>query len=320
MVGKARIARNGLTAGTLGAVVVGLWFLLFDTVRGRPFETPALLAAVFLHGASGADVPPITWSLVLQYSVLHFVAFMLFGVAAAALIVAAEREAGLVGALVIFVAGFESFFIALVMFHGPALLAAISWWSILAGNLLASGAMLAYFFFPHRALGRSLLGPWTAIAREGVIGGLIGSATVAVWFIVYDTFMGRPFYTPALLGATMLRGLHDPGTVHISAMVVLGYTVLHCTAFIAFGVLAAVLLAMSERDPMVLLGVFVLFTCFEVFFFSVAMLIDEALVGALGWWTIFVGNILATTTMLAYFLARHRGLHGRLIERWAAHD
>ena len=34
-------------------------------------------------------------------------------------------------------------------------------------------------------------------------------------------------------------------------------------------------------------------------------------------WTIFVGNILAATAMLAYFLARHRGLHGRLLEHWA---
>jgi hypothetical protein len=314
------IVRNGVVAGLLGAVTVALWFLLFDWSLGRPFETPALLAAVLLHGASGAELPVMTWSLVLQYTVLHVTAFLFFGIAAAALIVAAEGEAGLVIALLIFLVGFEVFFIALVMFHGPALQAAISWWSILAGNLLATGTMLTYFFFRHRALGQALLGPWTNVVSEGVVGGLIGAATVVVWFVVYDLANDRPLYTPALLGAAILRGLRDPATLHISTAVVLGYTVLHGAAFIGFGILAAVLLAVSEREPMLLLGVFVLFTCFEVFFFSAVMLVDEALLQSLGWWTIFVANILATTAMLGYFLARHCELGDRLRERWASQD
>lgn len=317
MISTGRIVRNGVVAGLLGAATVAFWFLVFDISRGRPFETPALLAAVLLHGSSGTELPAITWSLVVQYSLLHVGAFILFGLAAAALIVEAERESGLVVALIVFFVGFEVFFVALVMFHGPTLLAALSWWSILAGNLLASGIMLAYFFFRHRALGEALLGPWTRVVREGVVAGVIGAATVAVWFIVYDTGAGRPLHTPALLGAAILQGLRDPQALHVSATVVLGYSVLHGVAFIAFGLLAAVLLALSEREPMLLLAVFVLFTCFEVFFFGVVTLLDEALVESVGWWTIFVGNILAATAMLAYFLARHRGLHGRLLEHWA---
>jgi hypothetical protein len=42
-----------------------------------------------------------------------------------------------------------------------------------------------------------------------VAAGLIGAAAVAMWF-VYDTAMGRPLYTPALLGAAILKGLRDP--------------------------------------------------------------------------------------------------------------
>ncbi len=317
MMTKRQIVLDGVIAGLLGAAAVALWFLVFDASRGRPFETPALLAAVLFNGASGADVPVITWALVAQYSVLHVIAFALFGTAAAALIAAAEHEAGLVIALIIFFAGFEVFFIALVMFHGPALMANLSWWSILVGNLLASGAMLAYFLFGHQALGQALLGPWTGVVREGVVGGIIGAATVAVWFVVYDTATDRPLYTPALLGAAVLKGLRDPSALHISTAVVLGYSVLHVTAFILFGILAAVLLALAEREPMLLLGVFVLFTCFEVFFFGAVMLVDQALLMSLGWWTIFVANILAATAMLAYFLPRHRQLRGRLVEHWA---
>jgi hypothetical protein len=312
-----RIVLDGIVAGLLGAAAVALWFLLFDASRGRAFETPALLAAVLLHGASGAEVPAITWSLVVQYSVLHVTAFAVFGIAAAALIAAAEREPGLVIALIVFFAGFEVFFIALVVFHGPALMANLSWWSILVGNLLASAAMFAFFFFGHHALGQALLGPWTSVVREGVVGGIIGAATVAVWFVVYDTATERPLYTPALLGAAILKGLRDPATLHISTGVVLGYTVFHTTAFILFGILAAVLLAVAEREPIHLLGVFVLFTCFEVFFFSAVMLVDQALLASLGWWTIFVANILAAAAMLAYFLPKHRELGGRLLEHWA---
>jgi hypothetical protein len=217
-----RIVRNGLAAGLLGAATVALWFLVFDWARGHPFETPALLAAALLHGASDIDLPAITWSLVVEYSVLHLVAFVVVGIVAAWLIVAAERESGLVVGLLVFLAGFEVFFIALVMFHGPALLAALPWWGVLAGNLLATAVMLTYFFFRHRALGRALLGPWTEVVREGVVAGIIRAAAVAIWFLVYDTAMGRPLYTPALLGAAILKGLRDPNALHVSAAVVLG--------------------------------------------------------------------------------------------------
>jgi hypothetical protein len=305
-------------AGLLGATAVALWFLLFDGTRGRPFQTPALLAAVVLHGNTDPHVA-VTWSLVLQYSLLHYAAFILFGVGAAFLIVAAERETGLVAALVVFFAAFEVLFVALAMVLGPAVAATVSWWSVLVGNLLASGAMLAYFFFRHRALGRTLLGPWTGVVREGVIAGVIGAAVVAVWFLVYDTATGRPLHTPALLGAAILQGLRDPAILHVTTNVVVGYSVLHGAAFVLFGVLAAVLLAATEREPLLLLAVFVLFTCFEVFFFGAVMMMDEALVESLGWWTIFVGNIFATIAMLGYFLGRHRGLTERLAERWDVH-
>ena len=272
---------------------------------------------MLLHGAAGAHAVPISASLVLEYTGIHVAAFVLFGVAAGGLIAAAERETALIVALIIFFAAFEVFFIALVIYFGPSVNAVVSWWSVLVGNLLATGVMLTFFYVRHRVLGRSLLGRWTAIVREGAIAGVIGAAAVAVWFIVYDTSVGRPLHTPALLGAMLFEGLRDPATLHTTAGVVLGYTVIHGAAFIVFGIAAAALLTATEREPMLLLAVFILFTCFEVFFFGLVMAIDAALVEALGWWTIFVGNVLAATAMLWYFLRRHRGLRGRLADGWA---
>ena len=45
--------------------------------------------------------------------------------------------------------------------------------------------------------------------------------------------------------------------------------------------------------------------------------VDEALLRSLGWWTIFVGNLLAATAMLAYFRARHPSLGTRVRAQWA---
>ena len=43
-------------------------------------------------------------------------------------------------------------------------------------------------------------------------------------------------------------------------------------------------------------------------------------VGAFLGWTIFVGNLLSTVVMLAYFFKGHRGLARRLTAAWAEED
>ena len=45
--------------------------------------------------------------------------------------------------------------------------------------------------------------------REGIVAGLIGAAIIAVWFLIYDAARGRPFRTPALLGAAAPRPQMD---------------------------------------------------------------------------------------------------------------
>lgn len=155
---RHRVVGDGAMAGLLGAVTVALWFLLFDISRGVPLETPTLLAAALLHGktiVSGAQLQYIV-----EYTVLHFAAFLLFGVAAAVLIEAAERERSLIISLLIFLFAFEVLFMALTMFLGPMVSSALSWWSVLAGNLLATAVMMSYFFLiRHPLLLQQLLDP-----------------------------------------------------------------------------------------------------------------------------------------------------------------
>ncbi|HEV8144266.1 MAG TPA: hypothetical protein VGQ77_15500, partial [Methylomirabilota bacterium] len=49
-----------------------------------------------------------------------------------------------------------------------------------------------------------------SVLREGTIAGLLGAATVAIWFLIFDVLRGKPFLTPALLGSAVFHGLRDP--------------------------------------------------------------------------------------------------------------
>jgi len=42
--------------------------------------------------------------------------------------------------------------------------------------------------------------------QEGIVAGLIGAATVAIWFFIADAINGRPLYTPTVLGTALFRG------------------------------------------------------------------------------------------------------------------
>ena len=56
------------------------------------------------------------------------------------------------------------------------------------------------------------------ILREGVVGGLIGAAVVALWFLLFDLARGKPLLTPALLGAAVFYGVNNPieiGRAHV---------------------------------------------------------------------------------------------------------
>lgn len=79
----------------------------------------------------------------------------------------------------------------------------------------------------------------------------------------------------ALLGAVVFRGAADPRAVPTDLATILGYTVLHCLSFIVFGIVAA------ERQPILLIGLFMLFAAFEVLFFGLAMIFAQSIMGAL---------------------------------------
>src|SRR3989338_1603634 len=155
-----------------------------------------------------------------------------------------------------------------------------------------------------------------SVLREGIVAGLLGAAVVAVWFLFFDLARGRPLLTPGLLGAAVFQGVTDPIGLEIAPGNVLGYTLLHGLAFVAFGVIAASVMAVSEREPALFVAFVILFACFEVFFFGALGALGHSMVGALVWWAILIGNLLASIAMLWYLFRFHRALPATLVGSW----
>ena len=276
-----------------------------------------MLAAALLHGSREPVVmTSAAWQLVAEYSVVHFLIFAVIGAIGALMIEASERNPELFAPLLIFTAAFEVFFIALLVMVGPAAGAAAPWWKVLIGNLMATSAMITYFFWRQSALAENLMGPWIPVVREGVISGIIGALIVAAWFMIADLIGGHPFHTPALLGAIIFNGLNQTAPVIASPALVLGYTALHFFAFIMFGVAASITMAASEYEPLVALGVLVLFLCFEVCFAALVTLLDQSAIEEIGWWNIIGSNVLGLAAIITYYEVGHPRVVPRMIERW----
>jgi hypothetical protein len=152
------------------------------------------------------------------------------------------------------------------------------------------------------------------IYQEGIVAGIIGAVTVALWFFVIDLVNGRPLYTPTVLGTALFgRGSGPPSfeTLPISMEMVLMFTWVHGLAFAAIGGVVAWLLTTAERHPSVGFGILLLFVIFEAGFTVAAMLFAAPILKALTWPAILVANLLAAAAIGVYFWLRHPTLSVR---------
>ena len=157
-----KVLYEGIVVGLAGAAAVAAWFFVFDLIASTPFRTPALLGAVLFDGLRDPAGLTITSGLVLKYTAVHGLAFLLFGWAIAGLFALAERDRHLMFGVFMLFCCFEVFFIVMLMILAEWLFEALAWWNILAANLLAALVMLAYLFREHRVAWREFLS-----AREG---------------------------------------------------------------------------------------------------------------------------------------------------------
>jgi len=317
MKATGRILFDGAIAGILAAITIAVWFVIFDAARGQPLGSAGAWAATLFHSfANGAS--PHDASLVMLGDVLfHLCVFALIGIASAAILEAAETDGDLFPTMLAFVAAFAVFCIMLVMLLGPSAGVSLPWWKFVAGDLMATTVLMAFFLRRHPALARQLGGDWIGVADEGAIAGVIGALVVALWFVICDAIAGQLFRTPGLMGAAIFQGVFNPAHVVITPPLVLGYTALHFFAFVMFGIATAILLKAADVEPVFALAAIVLLACFEVFFVGALAIFDGAALQALGFWKILAGNIMAILAMIFYFARQHRGWMPRLRERWA---
>jgi hypothetical protein len=146
------------------------------------------------------------------------------------------------------------------------------------------------------------------LLREGLIAGVIGATSVALWFLLVDTVDGRPFHTPTVLGGALFSILGPRGG-ETDTMLVAGYTVFHYLAFFGVGVLATWIVHQARSEPTILAGVLVLFAIVTMAFYGLAAALAQAEVfGALAWYQILIGNLIASATMGTYLWRTHPGL------------
>src|SRR5574341_1641955 len=143
--------------------------------------------------------------------------------------------------------------------------------------------------------------------------GLLGAATVALWFLVVDALAGRPLYTPTVLGAALFRRGAGPPLADVlpDFEMVWMFTWVHGLVFAAIGGLAARLLGLAERHPSAGFGILLLFVVFEFGFIAAAMLFAAPVLRALAWPAVLVANLLAAGVMGGYFRLRHPSLSVR---------
>lgn len=155
-------AREGLIAGLLGALVVALFYLVVDLMRGMAFQTPSVLGEVLVLRRPDPTLAAVDAAAVAMYTGVHLLAFLAFGLFLTALVTRAETSSVARYAILQLFIVFELFFFGLLAIASETTRGLFPLESVLAANTLAAIAMGAWIWRNHprlqRAMGRTPLG------------------------------------------------------------------------------------------------------------------------------------------------------------------
>ena len=158
--------------------------------------------------------------------------------------------------------------------------------------------------------------------REGLIVGLIGYASVAVFYTLFDLLAGRGWvFTLDLLGKVLFRGVRDPSVLQLPMQPDLGamfvYNMLHLAISLGVGLLVSGLVARAERRPRI--GYSVLLVLAAGYLITVAAITVFArdIAPLLPLWSIVIVNTIAATGGGLFLWHNHPDLWGRVRGAWA---
>ena len=137
-------------SAAIGGSVLGLFFLLVDTVAGQPFYTPSLMGSVLFLGMTPEAVTEIRLDLVAYFTMIHMGAFGALGIAFSILVYEVElpshHPARVMALLFLVIEG--GFLISANTFM-PGVVSAIGFGRILVGNILTATAMALFMLRSH---------------------------------------------------------------------------------------------------------------------------------------------------------------------------
>jgi hypothetical protein len=141
--------QEGIIAGVLAAAAVAIWFLIVDSLAGRPFYTPAVLGTALFGRGAGLEHVTVSLDVVAMFTWVHGLVFAALGGIAARLLAVAERNPGLGFGIVLFFVLFQCGFTTAMAFVAPAVFTVLGWASIFVANLIAAATMVVYFRMRH---------------------------------------------------------------------------------------------------------------------------------------------------------------------------
>jgi hypothetical protein len=147
------VVREGAIAGLLGAVIDAAWLLVFDVVAGRPLRTPNALGRVFFAGDVNPGAREISPEAVLGFTFVHFLTFLVGGIALTGIVHLVSRNPAFrmglwIGLVVVF-----AYLSGLAYMLATSTGERVPFWSVAGGNLLALCAMAWYLWRRHPRLG-----------------------------------------------------------------------------------------------------------------------------------------------------------------------
>lgn len=159
-----------------------------------------------------------------------------------------------------------------------------------------------------------------SLVREGLVAGAIGATGVAIWFLLIDAVAGQPLLTPSALGA-VLAGDFSSGSREVHLPWVIGYTIFHLAAFLGVGLTLSFVAHRAEQESSILAVFLILFVVFELGFYGLtAILAETRLPGALAWYRVAVGNVIAAVLMGTYMWRGHRALVAEFADALGARE
>lgn len=155
------------------------------------------------------------------------------------------------------------------------------------------------------------------LVRRGLAVGLIGYASVAVFYAVFDFLAARgALYTVDLLGKAMFRGLRDAAVLglpmELDWTAIFWYNLVHLAVAITVGLIIIGLIEDALRNPS--RSGMVFFTVILGFMVTIAVMtvLTDSIRPLLPWWSIVVANALAVVVAGSYLLRVYPGLWNRL--------